>query len=245
MSDIKLKAAQPVIRAGELPEEYKWLDGGQSYVACAFYTPNYLPQLLSLKASLEAHGINHYFKRYERAVSWEATTRIKAAFVRHCLDHLPQYDILYVDADAVVRQKPVFLDTVKTDLSLLFHPVQTRRHPVMRISLGTFFIRNTAGGRRFAQLWADQEAKAKLTTCDDDMIIGVFDQLTGVSMTVLPATYYKVFDQPGEQPVFEHFQASRSQVKIRNTKRRMWQLTAWAVGIILGVVIAWSVLVGY
>lgn len=222
-----------------LAEEYAWLEGGQTYVACAFYTPNYLPQLLSLKASLEAYGINHYFKRYDRAVTWEATTRLKAGFVRHCLAKFPDRDVLYVDADAVMRQKPAFIDTVKTDLSLLFHPVKGRRHPMMRISLGTFFIRNTPGGRQFADLWASQEAKAETRTCDDDMIIAVFDKLTGVSITVLPATYYKVFDQQGEAPVFEHFQASRGQVKIRDTMRRRMQLAGWTLGGLALAILAW------
>jgi Nucleotide-diphospho-sugar transferase len=230
--------------AAPLPDEYAWLEGGQSYVACAFYTPNYLPQLLSLKASLEAHGVNHYFKRYDRAQSWEATTRIKAAFVRHCLDKFPGRDVLYVDADAVMREKPVFIDTVTTDLSLLFHPVKGRRHPMMRISLGTFFIRNTPGGRKFAELWASQESKAGARTCDDDMIIAVFNKLTGVTMTVLPETYYKVFDQPGEAPVFEHFQASRGEVKIRNTVRKRLQRTAWTVGALVVALLAWHFLRG-
>ena len=225
--------------ADPLSPEYAWLDGGQSYVACAFYTPNYLPQLLSLKASLEAHGINHYFKLYERAATWEATTRIKAQFVKHCLEKFPARDVLYVDADAVVRQHPSFIDTIKTDIALLFHPVKARRHPMMRVSLGTFFIRNTGGGRKFANLWASQEAIAKLTTCDDDMIIAVFDQLTGVSMTVLPRTYYKVFDQPGEDPVFEHFQASRGEVKIRNTVRKTLQKAGWTLGILAILYLVW------
>jgi hypothetical protein len=221
--------------------EHAWLEGGQSYVACAFYTPNYLPQLLSLKASLEAFGINHYFKLYDRAATWEATTRIKAQFVKHCLEKFPGRDVLYVDADAVLRQQPTFIDTIKTDMGLLFHPVKARRHPMMRISLGTFFIRNTEGGRKFATLWAGQESKAQLTTCDDDMIIAVFDQLTNVSITVLPRTYYKVFDQPGEDPVFEHFQASRGEVKIRNTVRKTLQKTAWAVGILAVGYLVWRV----
>jgi hypothetical protein len=208
-----------------LPDEYTWLGGGQRYVACAFYTSSYLPQVLSLKASLEAHGVNHYFKLYERAATWEATTRLKAVFVDHCLKKFPDKDVLYVDADAVMRQLPAFLDTVNTDLALLFHPKKSQRSPSMRISLGTFFIRNTPGGRRFAELWAAQEANAEYLTCDDDMIINVFDELVGVSMTVLPQTYYKIFDKPGEEPVFEHFQASRGQFKwrrvIKKAKRRL------------------------
>ena len=35
----------------ELPDEYIWNAGGQPYIVCAFYTPNYLPQISSLKAS--------------------------------------------------------------------------------------------------------------------------------------------------------------------------------------------------
>lgn len=226
-------------QAMPLAEEHVWLDGGQSYVACAFYTPNYLPQLLSLKASLEAHGINHYFKRYERAETWEATTRLKAVFVKHCLEKFSDRDILYVDADAVLRKKPEFIDTVTTDLSMLFHPVKGRRHPMMRISLGTFFIRNTPGGRKFADLWTQQEALAKRTTCDDDMIIAVFDKLTGVTITVLPQTYYKVFDQPGEDPVFEHFQASRGQVKIRDSNRKFLQKAGWTLGALALAFVLW------
>ena len=65
----------------ELPEDYAWLEGGQRYVVCAFYTPNYLDQIQTLKASLEALGLNHYFKRYEPRGGWEANTRIKAEFV--------------------------------------------------------------------------------------------------------------------------------------------------------------------
>lgn len=235
---------QDTMNAPQLGEEYAWLEGGQSYVACAFYTPNYLPQLLSLKASLEAHGINHYFKRYQRAATWEATTRIKAQFVKHCLERFPGRDVLYVDADAIVRCRPEFVETVTTDVSLLFHPIQTRRHPMMRISLGTFFIRNTPGGRKFADLWAAQEQHAKLTTCDDDMIIGVFDQLTGVTLTVLPKAYYKVFDQPGEEPVFEHFQASRGEVKIRDTVRKTLQKGGWTIAALAAAFLAWRFLAG-
>jgi hypothetical protein len=234
-------ASSPAAATTALPPEYLWTGGGQSYIACAFYTPNYLPQLLSLKASLEALGINHYFKQYERAATWEATTRLKAQFVKHCLERHPGHDILYVDADAVLRKRPEFVETVGTDVSLLFHPKATRRHPMLRISLGTFFIRNTPGGRLFAELWAAQEDLATQTTCDDDMIIGVFDKLTGVTITVLPATYYKVFDQPGEEPVFEHFQASRSQPKIRNRRRRAMQIAGWTV---VGLAVAGAVAFG-
>ena len=73
-----------------LEEEYAWLEGGQPYVACAFYTPNYIEQITSLKRSLEAQGINHFFKRYQRGATWEATTRLKPVFVDYALKKFPE-----------------------------------------------------------------------------------------------------------------------------------------------------------
>ena len=207
-----------------LPEEYAWLDGGQSYVACAFYTPNYLPQILSLKASLEKVGINHYFKRYERGPTWEQTTRLKPVFVQHALQKFSNKSVLYLDADAVVRRPLVFFDTVETDMAILFHHVKASGHNYLRISAGTVFIRNTEGGQKFARLWKEAEQYCGRLTLDEDMIYMAFSDMAGVSITVLPPSYVKIFDKPGEEPVIEHFQASRSQFKWRRLIRKMRRL---------------------
>ncbi len=203
-----------------LPEEYAWLQGDQSFVACAFYTPNYLEQVLSLKASLERLGINHYFRRYERGATWEATTRLKPVFVHHALERFPDKDVLYLDADAVVRRPLDFFDTVATDVSILFHHVRAGGTNYLRISAGTVFVRNTDGGRRFATLWKEAEQHCGPLTLDEDMIYMAFTDMAGISITVLPPSYVKIFDKPGEMPVIEHFQASRSQFKWRRLIRK-------------------------
>jgi hypothetical protein len=213
-----------------LPPELTWLEGGQSYVACAFYTPNYLPVVLSLKASLDKFGINYFLKCVERKTTWEATTRLKPVFVAECLRRFPDRDILYLDADAVVRQPLDFIATIKSDVGMLFHPNKYAGRLVLRISAGTVFVRNTPGGRKFADAWKAQEAKAGVATVDEDMIYQAWPELEGVSITVMPLPYYKVFDSPGGGAVIEHFQASRSQTKIRKSIRRTMQLAGWAVG---------------
>ena len=124
MQDTARSVADPSADLVDLPEEYAWLDGGQSYIVCAFYTPNYLEQITSLKRSLEAQGISHFLKRYERAATWEATTRLKPVFVDHCLEKFPDKDVLYLDADAVVRKPLQFFDGQQADISLLFHPTK-------------------------------------------------------------------------------------------------------------------------
>lgn len=223
----------------ELPEEYAWLDGGQSYVVCAFYTPNYLEQITSLKRSLEAQGINHFLKRYERAATWEATTRLKPVFVDYCIKKFTDKDILYLDADAVVRKPLDFFDGLQADISLLFHPTKVGSTHYLRISAGTVFIRNTEGGRRFAHLWKDAEQYCKPLTVDEDMIYMAFGDMAGVSVAVLPPTYYKIFDKPGSEPVIEHFQASRQQFKWRRLIRRMRRIGLIAAGVAGAALIWW------
>lgn len=226
-----------------LPEEYAWLEGGQSYVACAFYTPNYLPQILSLKRSLEAHGISHYFKRYDRLSTWEETTRLKPVFVDYCLGKFPAKDILYLDADAVVRKPLDFFNDVTADVSLLISPRKQGNLHFLRISAGTVFVRNTEGGRRFASLWKGAESQCGRLTLDEDMVYMAFEKLAGVSIAVLPPTYYKIFDRPGTDPVIEHFQASRGQFKWRRVIRKARRV-ARAAAVVMALAATWYLVRG-
>ena len=223
----------------DLPEEYTWNNGGQPYMVCAFYTPNYLPQISSLKASLEAQGINHFLKRYEPRGGWEANTRLKPVFVDYCLHKFAGTDIVYLDADAVVRKPLVAFANMTSDVTMLFHPTKANGKWYLRISAGTVAVRNTPGGRKFAALWKAGEAKATITTVDEDLVYMAFADMAGVSITVLPPDYYKIFDAPGSDPTIEHFQASRGQFKIRKTLRRSLQLAGWAVGALVLTYLAW------
>lgn len=223
----------------DLPEECSWLEGNQRYVVCGFYTPNYLGQVTSMKRSLEAHGINHFLKRYERLETWEATTRLKPVFLDYCLKKFPDRDILYLDADAVVRKPLTFFDDVKSDICMLFHPTVVRGKHFLRISAGTVYCRNTEGGRRFAQLWMAQEDKCGKLNVDEDMIYMAFAEMQGISITVLPREYYKIFDDPGLDPVIEHFQASRYQFKWTKVFRQMLQFGAVAGGVLAVLLIWW------
>jgi hypothetical protein len=222
----------------QLAEETLSLNGGQGYVVCAFYTPNYLDQALSLKASLDALGLNYFLKRYDRAATWEATTRIKPVFVDHCMSRFPKHDVLYLDADAVVRKEPIFFDTVTSDVCLLFNPVKPAKTHFIRIAAGTLLVRNTEGGRRFARAWKAEEANASMLSLDEDLIYMAMPKLEGVSFTALPQVYTKIFDKPGADPVIEHFQASRTQFKWRRVIRKARRIGV-AVGIIAALLFAY------
>ena len=223
----------------DMAEEYIWLDGGQRYVVCAFYTPNYLDQIETLKASLEALGINHYFKRYEPRGGWEVNTRIKAEFVAHALRRLPQHDVVYLDADAVVRQPLRLFETATADVTMLFDHRRRGNLNVLRIAAGTLLVRNTAGGQKFAGSWAEEASKAGRLDLDEDLIYRMFPTLDGVTFAVLPQRYSKIFDAPGVDPVVEHFQASRGQFKWRRFARRARQVATLAGGVAVAGLVWW------
>jgi hypothetical protein len=206
---------------------------------CAFYTPNYLPQILSLKASVEALGLNHYFKCYEPRGGWEANTRIKAEFVDHALKRLPQHDVVYLDADAVVRQPLTLFEKSAADVVMLFDHRRRQKLNVLRIAAGTLLVRNTEGGRTFAGRWAHEAAKAGPLDLDEDLIYRMFPTLQGVTFQVLPRPYSKIFDAPGDAPVIEHFQASRGQFKWAKAIRRTRQIGTIAAGVLLALLLWW------
>lgn len=222
-----------------MAEEDISLDGGQRYVVCAFYTPNYLAQIKTLKASLEALGLNHYFRCYAPRGGWEANTRIKAEFVAHALRRLPKHDVAYLDADAIVRQPLKLFDTATADVTMLFDHRRRSKLNTLRIAAGTLLVRNTPGGRRFAERWAEEAAKAGALDLDEDLIYRMLPTLDGVTFAVLPRPYSKIFDAPGVDPVVEHFQASRGQFKWRRFARQARQVATVVAGIALVGLIWW------
>lgn len=205
---------------GALADEVTNLAGGQRFVACAFYTTNYLSKVLRLKASLDRFGLNYHLKRVPRRLTWEATTRLKAQFVAECLKNFPDHDVLYLDADAIIRHEPEFFNSVTSDVCMLFTPVVRDGKRALTIAAGTLYVRNTEGGRRFAEIWRSNEPKVGPLGLDEDMIYSAFSELEGVSFTALPRAYSKIFDSNGPDPVIEHFQASREQLKFGKLARR-------------------------
>ena len=223
--------ASAALLSDRLPAEYFSLDAPQRYVVCSFYTPDYAPTALRLKRSLDALGINHYFKRYPHQGSWEANTRLKPAFIRHCLDAFPGHDVLYVDADAVVRQPLDFIDRIGgSDVALYLHPRKRKGRWYLRITASVVFIRNNDKGRAFIDGWSDAEKVLGHLAVDEDMLQLAFAGYEGLTFTILPASYIKIFDESNVVPVIEHYQASRSVFNWRRCMRKSRQIASYLLG---------------
>lgn len=85
------------------PSFFERTSSPDTFIVCCFYTESYLTHALALKKSLDYFDLNYYFKQVEDAGYWEANTRIKPHFILECLQKFPDRNILYLDADALVK----------------------------------------------------------------------------------------------------------------------------------------------
>ena len=205
-----------------LSDEYAWLDGGQDFVVCAYYTPNYKAYALELRHSLEVLGISHFLKGYRSANSWEAATRLKPTFIAECLVKFEPLHILYVDADALVLHPLGLLDKISTDVALSFEAEgKHKKRPQLRAVPGTIYVRNTPGGWRFVEAWRNAERELGAWATDSVMLRIAIARLQGLTITNLPRTYAK--GDPSSEQVIQHLRASRlnfSRNRRRNYRKR-------------------------
>lgn len=216
-------------------ERYSEGSGDGSFIACCFYTDNYAQEAEALRGSLEATGGAYFLKRYSSRGFWEANTRIKPEFLRDCLARFPGRNIVYLDADSVVRSPMVLFEDYPADLGVFKAPAGSgMSHPYLT---GTLFLRNTPTVQTFVQAWIDAQG-GMLLGVDQDSFTAAMAGSPALQVGELPSSYVKIFDRGNETPVVEHFQASRRRVKLQRTLKKARNVLVWAG--ILGL-IAWLV----
>lgn len=188
-----------------------------SYIVCAFYTENYSEEVQSLKSSLEKFNIPNYLKLYKSRGYWEANTRIKPEFLLECLNKYPEVDIVYLDADAVVRQPMILFENFEEDIGVFVCPEKSGYSH--RYLTGTLYLKNNILVRSFLQDWISAQ-KNVLLKVDQDSFEVAISKNKQLSIKSLPSSYTKIFDRGDEKAVIEHFQASRKRIKLQKVIKR-------------------------
>ena len=175
-------------------------------IVCAYYTKNtpYEKIILNLEKSLISLGLEYKFMGYESRGSWVANCAIKPGFILQCLEETGD-EVLYVDADAVIRKKPdiVFDEAV----AVCYKNHEDGRRQLMS---GTIFVKQA--GRSVIETWAEEQRR-RPTVWDQETLDCVIKR-DSVPVCVLPQGYTKIFDNGWERGqettvYIEHFQASR------------------------------------
>jgi hypothetical protein len=174
-----------------------------NYLVASYYSPPYRREAMGLMESLDALGLDDYaVTAIEDRGSWERNCAFKPTFIRH---KMVAHDrpIVWLDADARVRSKPVLFDTLDG-----FDFACHYRYGVELLS-GTLWFGNTPGGWALLREW-EYECAAHPDEWDQRCLAVAVPKVPGLRTYVLPAEYVRVFDDPkmGEA-VIEHMQASR------------------------------------
>lgn len=196
------------------------VNDNHSFIVCCFYTASYQEHAMRLKSSLDQFKISYYFSEVEDAGYWEANTRLKPHFVLDCLNKFPDKDILYLDADAVVKKPIDYFNRVTADVAFY----KTKGMPGMSHDYlaSTMFFRNTEPTKALVKQWIAEQVDGKETQVDQDSLDAAMIKFESkITVEPLPAGYIKIFDKDYEGEIYiEQYQASRGQTKLRRQKIR-------------------------
>lgn len=205
----------------------------QPFLACGFFTDGYVTEAEQLRASLEGTGTPHFLKRYASRGYWEANTRIKPEFLLDCLRRFPGRDVVYLDADSVVRSPLELFYRFDADLGVFVAPDSAGMSH--RYLTGTLYLRNTPAVHAFVEDWIAAQDGMVLGV-DQDSFSAAVDRHPELKLGPLPERYVKIFDRGSETPVVEHFQASRQRVKLQRTMKKARNV---AIGLALVAALIW------
>lgn len=203
----------------------------RNYIVCAFYTENYASEVAALESSVRRFGIEFHKERYDSRGYWEANTRIKPEFLLKSLSIFPTKDVLYLDADSLLRAEPVFFDSFGGDVGVYKAIGDGFTHKYLT---GTLYLKNSPTVINFLHEWIGRQG-GRPTDVDQDGFERAVAACSDLRVIPLPAGYTKIFDRDDMlgEVVVEHFQASRKRVKLSRLLKRIRNTMIGAV--ILGI----------
>lgn len=232
---------EPLMTTSTQPLSFTNTSATDSFLVCCFYTESYSDHALSLKKSLDDFDLNYHFKQVEDAGYWEANTRIKPHFILECLQNFPNKNILYLDADALVKKPLDYFNHITADVAFY----KTKDMPGMSHDYlaSTMFFSNTPNTIKLVEQWIAEQVDGKHIQVDQDSLDTAMYKL-GDTLSIKPLNpgYIKIFDKDYEGEVYiEQFQASRGQTKLKRQKIRRRNRIVGGLLIVIIAVIAYSI----
>lgn len=171
----------------------------------SFYTKKtgYEQEVKNLIFSLEVWGLNYKIGRIDSLGSWQKNTHYKAKFIRKMLDYC-NTPIVWVDADAVIKDRPVLFETLKADFACHLRGGS-------ELLSGTLYFANNDTVKSFVDDWIATNEKHPDVWEQKNLQAVLPKWKDKINIFYLPPEYCLIFDlmrKEGE-PVIEHYQASR------------------------------------
>ena len=172
----------------------------------------YEEHAVRLRDSLDRTGCVHDLEAFDHDGSWTQTQALKPKFLQRKLDEHFPHPIVWIDADAIVAQRP----------SLFYQWADGQNGPDIGVHYkdgeecltGTVWLSNTQRTRRLLARWVELQ-QASPEEWDQRVLEELLKRDRSATVGHLPATYCQIFDSMKDAgiPVIEHFQHSR---KLKN-----------------------------
>jgi hypothetical protein len=184
--------------------------GTKPWIVVSFFTigTGYEKEVEGLKASLAAFEIPSRIDAVPSRGTWLLNVQGKPGFLRWLLDELAPRDLVWLDADAKIRQYPDLFDRLSAEGQA---DIAVHYRNKIELLTGTIWIRNSPGARHLLESWFDFCLKNPAIT-DQRALQTVIQAAPGRwKISALPANYVQIFDlmRNAGKPTIEHFQASR------------------------------------
>ena len=188
------------------------------WIVISFYTSGtgYEQEIKKLEASLIKFKLPYKFYTYPPLGGWRKNLNYKSECILRAFDEFPDKDIVFIDADGIVRKHPALFDLLSTkhDHDMAYHFFRYSFSTEELLS-GTLWFQNSAGGRALVKRW-DEIGRARPGVRHQMCLKATLDEFQAAGKPVrdyhLPIEYTCIFDAPmrrGKEAVIEHYQASR------------------------------------
>lgn len=191
----------------------------------SFYTKNtgYEKEIEGLIDSCKKFNLKTSIDAIANLGSWEKNCSFKPKYILKKLTTL-KCPILWLDADAIVFQKPSIFETLKADIALFVAQDLPDNHH-SKISSGTLFINYTPSALHILKEWVEETDRlfqADPFLWDQVSLRNVLLRSKG-EIHPLDERYYQVFDKIKDESelkkaFFIHYQASRTLKKTLNNE---------------------------
>jgi len=187
----------------------------------SFYTRNtgYEKEIKNLIGSLKRFNLEHKIYKYSPKGTWRNNLNYKSLTILRALEEFPEKDIVFIDADAIVRKYPLLFTELSKkkdyDIAAHFFDYDPRSGILDELLSGTLWIQNSKKGRKLIEEWhgiALDNSSIIHQRCLKIAIQKLNEDKTEIEVYRLPFEYTCIFDyEKGRKldPVIEHFQASR------------------------------------
>ena len=189
-----------------------------NHIYVAFYTRNtpYEKEIEKLIESLEKFNLEYIIKDYESRKDWLKNIHYKPECILDVMNDFPNKNIVYTDADSVIKQIPKLFFNTKADI--MAHIRENRRNDKLFINgemlSGTLYFANNERAIRFVKEWVIASNKNIGEITEQHLLQMMFNNerhiKLGIEFEPLPAEYCCIpVLMNNIVPVIEHHQLSR------------------------------------